>query len=770
MRRFLSIIPTRSPYLPYAGILFGFLLVLTLWIAGLSGILPFTPRAAHAQSEPISLSGFWWSDSFGWISLNCQNDWNGSGIIALPDENRCAQGSYAVVLDFDSVEHSGELHGHAWSPNLGFICVGRDCPGTPPGGAPKNVTFDLDVTIPVIPSAGAAAQPMALLRGFARAESLAKGDDGWIDFRGSNTSGIVPRRPEWGGIAMKCAERTITDEATGQPGVVLDCNLTGTAWQRNADATGMGWVNIGISPPGNGRSGDSTTGQETRNYPSRGEDCTTPQDDDADDGRNSDDGSPLTGGNCEDYDCFARRADIGCVLKEQAARCFNGVDDDLDACRWSDARSRYVLNGNESTDCPVRILSGSSTTAGIDCGDPDCRNQINPATGQPCISAEFTQEYNFCHNGIDDDGDDLSDCVDPDCQASTAHAAFITCDPNNLCFGHERKPGPCPAAPAGCCPAGCNDTDGDLVCNGLGKDNCPDVKNPDQADINANGIGDACDAWLQTSQGTIYARSIRGITPPAEAISQGNYTATYCILTSGAPVPSGFASPSCSLPSLSLDRPRLIEEFKLRQYPDSVALLTDTLRARLNIKGMKDGRYGPVATISESTLSIEDIATPGATAVYLHRGPLTITGGDSASLQNSSSVNNHAARVVLVEGGSLTIASNVRYQEVPRGLATGNLASIAFVVIGGDIVIDGSVTSLAGTFFTTGTLATGNSASALDVAGLLVARQFKLDRTYRDQNRGAERIVYDGRAVLNPPPGLADFVKTLPRFRAVAPR
>src|SRR3989338_2661932 len=139
MRRFLRPIAKRSQYSAFAGVFLVFLTLLGLWIIGANQGTPLTVPAVNAQSpspsgvQPIPLTGFWWTDSFGWISLNCQNDWNGSGVIALPDENRCAQGNYAVVLDFNTENRSGELHGRAWSPNLGFICGGRDCEGPPPG-------------------------------------------------------------------------------------------------------------------------------------------------------------------------------------------------------------------------------------------------------------------------------------------------------------------------------------------------------------------------------------------------------------------------------------------------------------------------------------------------------------------------------------------------------------------------------------------------------------------------------------------------------------
>ena len=38
---------------------------------------------------------------------------------------------------------------------------------------------------------------------------------------------------------------------------------------------------------------------------------------------------------------------------------------------------------------------------------------------------------------------------------------------------------------------GCQDTDGDGICDNI--DNCAEVPNPDQADWNFDGVGDACE-------------------------------------------------------------------------------------------------------------------------------------------------------------------------------------------------------------------------------------------------------------------------------------
>lgn len=50
----------------------------------------------------------------------------------------------------------------------------------------------------------------------------------------------------------------------------------------------------------------------------------------------------------------------------------------------------------------------------------------------------------------------------------------------------------------------------------------------------------------------------------------------------------------------------------------------------------------------------------------------------------------------------------------------------------------------------------------LEIRGVVVARKMLLQRVYRGVNRGSETIVNSGRALVNPPPGIAEFARSLP--------
>ncbi len=57
----------------------------------------------------------------------------------------------------------------------------------------------------------------------------------------------------------------------------------------------------------------------------------------------------------------------------------------------------------------------------------------------------------------------------------------------------------------------------------------------------------------------------------------------------------------------------------------------------------------------------------------------------------------------------------------------------------------------------------------LMLGGLVVAQRFALQRNRPDELVPAELFRYDGRVFANPPPGLQDFAKALPRWRPLAP-
>ncbi|MBI4433564.1 hypothetical protein HY632_02240, partial [Candidatus Uhrbacteria bacterium] len=154
-----------------------------------------------------NVSGWAWSASAGWMSLNSTN------CTALnaqqPGDPPCSAGySYGV-----QVSETGYLTGFAWSRTLGWICVGASCAGT--SGA--------------VPVGGWRARVNALTgEAVGWAKIYSGGDSGWISFSCENTRtcGVI-------------AYRTTLDVATGQ--------FSGHAWNGARASDGVvlpaiGWI------------------------------------------------------------------------------------------------------------------------------------------------------------------------------------------------------------------------------------------------------------------------------------------------------------------------------------------------------------------------------------------------------------------------------------------------------------------------------------------------------------------------------------------------
>lgn len=174
-----------------------------------AGLL-FAPAVFAAASDNVT--GWAWSGSIGWISMNCTNDAS------------CATSNYGVTItESPGFGDRGDLKGWAWSETVGWICFGITCSGTTPeGGTPY-------------------AQYRANFNGkgdqfWGWAQILSLGNDGWISLNCDHDVGPDDCASSNHYVVLNNANGNFTTGAANDH----------WAWGKTDTGLGVGWIDFSI--------------------------------------------------------------------------------------------------------------------------------------------------------------------------------------------------------------------------------------------------------------------------------------------------------------------------------------------------------------------------------------------------------------------------------------------------------------------------------------------------------------------------------------------
>lgn len=184
-----------------------------------------------AQAAVHNVSGWAWSGTTGWISVDCNTDPGG-----------CAGPAGDYGLDIDA---TGNLSGWAWSSQAGWICFGVTCfgaAGVPAAGTPVNDHY-CTTHKPCAQYDPNALPGMPNLHGWAYVVSQTDGANsrGWISFNCEDidTNTTSPHSCPSSDYGVRFDEAAT--QAAGE--------FYGYAWNGNGDNTGNGWVQFGCGQP-----------------------------------------------------------------------------------------------------------------------------------------------------------------------------------------------------------------------------------------------------------------------------------------------------------------------------------------------------------------------------------------------------------------------------------------------------------------------------------------------------------------------------------------
>jgi Dictyostelium (slime mold) repeat len=185
---------------------------------------------------------------------------------------------------------------------------------------------------------------------------------------------------------------------------------------------------------------------------------------------------------------------IGCVSSPDDSACIDGNTCTMDFCDNGagcihDGTGVVIAcsDGNACTTGDVCQGDAVGNCAGIDTSATDCDDGIACTTDtcDPVTGCSNTPSDEMC--------DDVNVCTADECDLifgciNDGIGVTVSCDDDDICTIADA----CLGDQAGTCAGILLDTDNDLVADCV--DNCPNAPNPDQADIDQDGIGDACAA------------------------------------------------------------------------------------------------------------------------------------------------------------------------------------------------------------------------------------------------------------------------------------
>ncbi len=678
-----------------------FSLGLALGIAHFSSFQPYKALATVGDN----IRGWAWTPNAGWISLNDQKPH-----CASP----CSSGgTYGInMATTESIQPDGQqghtINGFAWSDNLGFICFGSSCniPACRTGGVPNFYAYAEKITD----------NSPKELHGWAVICNIKEA--GWISLNCEDTGACTGANTVFYKLVYNPADNKFH---------VATVNGSPYGYNGNNDGSGLGYISFTPKDAGGSLSPDGMYLE----IPSENTDsmCTDAKDND------------LNGQtDCADANCAARPVCttselnwLGPALTQQYTACHDSADNNING--KADCAGVGALPADPTCSAaPVCQPEYSFTNGCIDHVDNDGDTAIDCADTDCAARPECTTEFS-CTDDADNDGNGLKDCEDPGCLLDPACTP-----PQPQCVDKPACAGIVDAQErANCC---CSDG----TPNGQPAIDCMDAQCQAQAPV--------CAAWTKALGGNIYAGG--GITGTKAPQQSGVTNAAFCLRS------------NATIEWTSPDQYAACKEANVGE----IALPTSENRYRsqlgfLDLAGLRTGRYGTVVTVSDSSQVAPANLLGGQIYRYASGGTFTLS---AKTFENAIGTSGKGAGTLLVEGADLRITGDISYSPSAVQQRIKNLASFGVIVVkdssgaGGNVYIDPAVTTVSGAIFAEGEVHTGASNTYLKLFGLFIAKKFDLGRTNNtDPTKPAEEFLFDGRAVVNPPPGMQDAGKSLPR-------